>query len=134
MAELVCVDPQHLGAVWPHVRSLLLSATDRTGLSSFDDIENETLRGNGLLWLAVSGNNILGAATTVLVTIDRNKICILTACGGAGAGDWLHLLGGIENYAKNEGCRSLRIYGRKGWLRALEGYREMAIVIEKGLV
>lgn len=134
MADLVCVDPQHVHTVWPHIRSLLLSATERTGLSSFDDIENETLHGNGLLWLAVSGNNILGAATTVLVNIGRNKICILTACGGAGASDWLHLLGGIETYAKDEGCRSFRIYGRKGWLRALEGYREMAIVIEKGLV
>jgi hypothetical protein len=46
---------------------------------------------------------------------------------------WLPLIAGIEKYAKAEGCKALRIFGREGWLRALDGYQKRAIVIDKEL-
>ena len=46
---------------------------------------------------------------------------------------WLPLLEGIENYAKAEGCRNVRIFGRKGWHRVLDGYRQTYAILDKGL-
>jgi hypothetical protein len=46
---------------------------------------------------------------------------------------WLRLIAGIEVYAKNEGCSCVRIFGRKGWLRALEGYRAKCVILNKEL-
>ena len=36
---------------------------------------------------------------------------------------WLHLLDGIEAFARAEGCDAMRIIGRKGWARVLKDYR-----------
>jgi hypothetical protein len=136
-AELVCVDPKRVHEIWPHVAPLLRSAIARTGLSAFADIEHDILHGNALLWLAVSGDGgvsaINAAASTSLQQTDSGKVCIITACAGADMARWLPLINHIEAYAKDEGCRCVRIFGRKGWLRVLEGYEEKHIIMDREL-
>ena len=39
----------------------------------------------------------------------------------------------IVLWAKDQGCRKMRIIGRKGWLRVVPGYRETATVMEREL-
>ena len=136
-AELVCVDPKRVHEIWLHVAPLLRRAIARTGLSAFADIERDVLRGNALLWLAASGEagtaTIEAVASTALQQTDSGKVCIITACAGANMARWLPLINHIEAYAKNEGCTCVRIFGRKGWLRVLEGYREEQVVMDKEL-
>jgi hypothetical protein len=130
-ADLLCVDPKQNAEFWPYVEPLLRPAIENVGLSDFDEFAADVLRGDALLWLAVDGGKIKAAASTVLRKIGQDKVCVLTACGGHGMHEWLPLIEKIEAFAHAEGCKSLRIYGREGWARALEGYRKMAIVIEK---
>lgn len=118
---------------WPFVAPMLKAAISRTNLSRFQDIEDDVLDGDGLLWLAVADHKILAAATTILVRVENGLVCVLTACGGNDMSLWLPLLEGIEKYAKAEGCLSLRIFGRKGWGRALPQYKVTNIVLEKPL-
>jgi hypothetical protein len=130
-AELFCVDPLQVGHFWPHVEPLLRPAIQNVGLSDFDDIASEILTGGALVWIAWDGEKIAAAASTTLQRIGPDSICVLTACGGQKMDSWLSLLGKIEDYAKAEGCKALRIFGREGWLRVLDGYQKTAIVIEK---
>jgi hypothetical protein len=132
-ATLVCVDPQRVHEVWPKVAHLIERAVRRTGLSHSADIEYDTLHGDGLLWLACDGDSVKAAATTVLTETDTAKVCILTACGGAGRADWLPLLAQIEAYARAEGCACVRIFGRKGWARVLADYRMEHVILTKEL-
>lgn len=129
MAELICIDPARIDEVWPHARHLIREAIERTGLSEFSEIESEVLAGKQLLWLAWNGSSIEAAATTALCT----PVCILTACSGSNRDRWLPLLSKIEQYARNEGCSAMRIFGRKGWERALDGYKVEHVVLQKGL-
>jgi hypothetical protein len=46
---------------------------------------------------------------------------------------WLPLLEGIESYARASGCAAVRIMGRRGWARVLDGYRTKRIILEKDL-
>lgn len=131
-AELICVDPAQVGHFWPHVEPLLRPAIENMRLSSFEDVEGEILCGCGLVWIAWD-EKIKAAASTTLQKINGELICVLTACGGEDMREWLPLLAKIEDYAKAEGCKSLRIFGRCGWLRVLDGYRKTAVVIEKDL-
>jgi hypothetical protein len=39
----------------------------------------------------------------------------------------------IEQYAKDEGCSAIRLYGRKGWERVLDGYKVEHVILEKAL-
>lgn len=140
LAELVCVDPKRIDEIWPHVAPLLRKAIQRTGLSAFADIERDILNGYALLWLAVSLDGETGcllidaAASISLQRTDAGKVCVITACAGANMSRWTPLIAGIEAYAKNEGCKCVRIFGRKGWLRALAGYREKQVILDKELV
>ena len=126
--DLCCVDPKDVGQIWEYAGPMIRAAIERTNLSDFADIEKDVLAGNQLLWLAVS-DHIEAAATTHL---SRN-VCTLTACSGHQRERWLPLFARIEKYAKDEGCSAMRIYGRKGWERVLDGYRAEYVILEKSL-
>jgi hypothetical protein len=132
-AELLCVDPKRVIEVWPHVSSLLKSACRRTKLNAFEDIEADILAGRSLLWVAWNGRAIESAAATILINSESGKVCIITVCGGSDMKRWLPLIGQVESYARREGCARVRIYGRKGWLRVLEGYEQEHIIMDKKL-
>jgi len=108
---------------------MILSAIRRTDLSDPQDIEYDILCGDQLLWLAYDGKAIKAAAASHLT----DKVCTITACGGEDMKVWLPLFAQIEKYAKDEGCRCVRIYGRKGWLRVLEGYETKHVIMERAL-
>jgi hypothetical protein len=135
--KLICVDPDRLDQIWPLAAPLLRAAIARTGLSAFADIEHDVLRGDGLLWLAAGGGEstptIEAAASTRLQLTDAGKVCVITACSGKDRIRWLPLIAGIEAYARGEGCQRVRLFGRKGWLRVLDGYAEEHIVMDKEL-
>jgi hypothetical protein len=126
--SLICVDPARIDEFWPHVEPLIHAAIDRTQLTAFEDIEKAVLKGQQLLWLAFDGQ-IEAAVTTQLY----HGACIVTACGGVNRERWLPLFEKIEQYAKDEGCTKMRIYGRKGWERVLDGYKTNYVIIEKEL-
>lgn len=132
-AELVCVDPQRIREIWPHVSPLLRAACCRTGLNAFSDIEADILAGRSLLWVAWNGRAVESAAATILINSEIGRVCIITVCGGSGMERWLALIGQIEDYARDEGCARVRIYGRKGWLRVLDGYQQKYVIMDKEL-
>lgn len=132
-AELVCVDPKRVHEFWPHVSPLLKAACYRTKLNAFADIEADILSGRSLLWMVWNGRTVESAAATILINSEIGKVCIITVCGGSDMKRWLPLIAQIETYARAEGCKRVRIYGRKGWLHVLEGYEENHIIMDKGL-
>ena len=117
------------------------------------------LRGDALLWLALSCENgdgvrIDAAAVTELHRTEWRKVCVVVACGALSrlrasgclrassrsdasrATDmrrWIGLLEQIEEFARAEGCEATRIIGRKGWARVLMSYQVKRIVLEKDL-
>lgn len=127
-ASLICVDPKRIHEFWPHARELILSALRRTDLGDPLDLEYDVLNGDQLLWIAFDGT-LKAAATTHLA----NNVCVITACGGSDMNEWLPMLDGIEQYAKFEGCRCVRIFGRKGWARVLKNYDQKHVIMERAL-
>lgn len=128
--DLVCVDPKNVQQIWPQARQLIKTAIEKTGLSEFADIERDILSGNQILWLAIS-DHIEAAASTHLIKAGGKPVLIVTACSGAQRERWLPLFARIEKYAQDEGCKCVRIYGRKGWERALKNYRCEYVVLER---
>jgi hypothetical protein len=84
--HLVCVPPDKVALAWPPVRSLIFAAMKRGDLSSFGPVEDSVLRGDALLWLALScedggGARIDAAAVTELHQTEWRKVCVVVACG-----------------------------------------------------
>lgn len=132
-ASLVCVAPAQIKSIWPHAAHLIRSAVLRTGLSDFQEVEDSILDGDALLWLAWDGKQIEAAASTILQKANGQLSCVIVACGGNDMGRWVGLIEKIETYAKDEGCTNTRIIGRRGWLRALEGYQMKHVILEKAV-
>lgn len=128
MIDLLCVDPRNIHEIWPQAKGLIRAAIEATDLSDFADIEAAVLSGDQLLWLAIS-DHIEAAATTHL----SRGVCTVVACSGHERERWLPLKSRIEQYAKAEGCKCVRLYGRKGWERVLPDYRVEHMIMEKTL-
>lgn len=126
--DLLCVNPKDVATIWPQASGLIRAAIERTGLSEFADVEKQVLAGDQLLWLAIS-DHIEAAATTHL----SRGVCTLVACSGHERERWLPLFAKIEAYAKAEGCKCVRLYGRKGWERVLKNYRVEHVILERQL-
>jgi hypothetical protein len=123
--EALCVDPERVHEIWPHIRHFIRSAIDRVGLNAFSEIEADVLEKRSLVWIAWNGR-IVSAGVTQLC----NGVCTLVAYGGERHD---HLITIIENYARAEGCQRMRILGRKGWSRVLKDYRQPCILLERQL-
>jgi hypothetical protein len=131
--KLICVGPSRVHALWPFAKPLIEAAMRRGGISDFSGVERDVLAGASLLWLVWDGQEIVAAAVTELALVQGRKICTIVACGGRERRRWLHLLADLEDFARNEGCQATRLYGRRGWLRALPDYRATRVILEKEL-
>ncbi len=134
--KLICIPLDLIPQIWPRVSGLIYVAIKKGGISSFTPVQESVLSGRAKLFIAWDGSESIQAAAVVdVVTTEfRNAVCEVTACGGRGMERWLHFMSGIEGWARDQGCSAMRIIGRRGWLRALEGYHEKRLVIEKVLV
>lgn len=128
-AEIFCIDPERVGEFWPYAKDLIRRALERTGLGDFDVFERQVLAGDQLLWL-IMGNGLEAAVTTQFTS---DNVVTITACSGYEMGRWLAVHAKIEQYARDEGAKALRIIGRRGWQRALKDYRMTNVILEKDL-
>lgn len=131
--DLLCIPPDSVGQIWPHVRSFIADGVKRCDFSDFASVEKDVFDGNALLWIAHDGKSIAGALVTQITETEQRKICTLVSLGGKDRKRWLSLLERIEQYAKAEGCSASRIIGRDGWGAVLPDYRQRCVVLEKEL-
>lgn len=73
------------------------------------------------------------AACLTLVNKDRLKSVSVTHCAGDGMGDWFHMLGMIEAWAKDIGAERMEVICRPGWERVLKDMRKTHVILEKRL-
>jgi hypothetical protein len=141
-ASIRCVDPAEVGPVWPLVADLIASALDRGGgLTDFAMVARAVLDGRWLLWLAqdrpptdtTPASYTFAVAVTSLATANGKKFCTVVACGGRDLDLWYDLIERIEDFARDEGCASVVIQGRRGWARVLTGYEPIATIMERRL-
>ena len=133
MVDVLCVPPGQTDQVWPIVERYIQAAVDYAATVDLDVLRANLRSGKYLLWLIIDGKAAMGAGVTSLSSANGVKLCTIIACGGTRMSDWLHLIDKIENWAREEGCARMSIWGRRGWSRGLMGYRQKAVILEKEL-
>jgi hypothetical protein len=143
--HLVCIPPDKVALVWPLARNLIFAAMKRGDLSSFGPVEDSVLRGDALLWLALSyddgdGVRIDAAAVTELHRTEWRKVCVVVACG---APSRLRASGRLRPSSRAAASRAVasradasrsdasraaasRVPDMRRWLRLLEGIEDFA--------
>jgi hypothetical protein len=137
--ELICIDPARVADFWPHVAPLIRAAMVRGRITDFTEVARAVFAGDALVWIAWDNDAgaIRAAAVTQLSAVDGTRFCTVVACGAPGSSgdrsDWLPLLAGLERYARQENCKAIRIFGRRGWERVLPDYKPARVLLEKEL-
>lgn len=131
--KLICVPPKLKRLMWPYVADRLRSAYLKTDLAHTADLERDTLQGDADLWIVTDGDEISAAGVTLLVRTDKHLICNILALGGAKTAQWFDLLPALEDWARGQGAKKVRIFGREGWTRILKNYRVSNVVLERFL-
>ena len=131
--SLFCVPPDDARKFWPHVRKFILDAMVRGG-GECCNVETDLFDGVSQLWIVWDGTKIIAAAITSLGIVNNEKTCTIVACGGDDLSCFGHFINDLEQFAKAEGCAAVRINGRLGWKRALNGYDLQSVVLRKGLI
>lgn len=79
-------------------------------------------------WEASDGSTVV----TQLRQEPAGGVCLVWLAEGTMA-PLLELHEAICAWAREQGCQRMRIVGRKGWLKVVPGYREVATVMERDL-
>lgn len=139
MTDLRLIPLSYAGTqtLWP-VLAHYLEAALAEGVEgrSMADIAAQVAAGKMQIWAAADEDNtIVGAGATELWNFTERTVSatILWACDRP-MHEWKPLLERIEDWAREQGCVSNVILGRKGWKRAIPGYTEAETLLEKKLV
>jgi hypothetical protein len=129
--QLWLIPSDQVDNVWSlaasHIRKAIARSDD---LISTEDHFAACVNGSRQLWLIWDGT-----CRAAIVTEIIRGVCFIWALGGDGMKGWLHLHHRLEQWARDQGCRSMQMWGRPGWTRALDafGYRRTLVVMNKEL-
>tara|TARA_R110000744_G_scaffold49781_1_gene108017 strand:+ start:1795 stop:2325 length:531 start_codon:yes stop_codon:yes gene_type:complete len=135
------VPPNYIHTVWADVEGLLQGGADRTkGRWDIGSIYRSLTSGEQQLWVTFNQDkDITNALTTELVQYPHKLSLAIQFAGGIEdqTNSFIldHMLGKLENYAKDCGCHCLEFWGRKGFSRKLKqaGYEESLVFYEKDM-
>ena len=117
---------------WERVRHLLLPAIAWDGDRTEADGVAALRGGPAQLWIG-EDDEVRCGVVTCLSRVARGLVCEIWLMGGRDRRLWLHFIDIIEAAARNRGCISIELIGRKGWVRLLPEYRQSAVVLRKEL-
>jgi hypothetical protein len=142
MIELVRLSAKDAVYYWDAVTPLIIKGLKRTdGEYSLKDYQDYIESQYWDLWIAVNLNTkeIQGVAVTEVVEHPNfNELLMRMVTGKQFNKFLLETETQFQEFAKENNCKRLVLYGRKGWLRVLnkinwkEGYTVMTKNIEKG--
>ena len=142
MIELVRLSAKDAGYYWDAVTPLIIKCLERTdGEYSLKDYQDYIESQYWDLWIAVNldTKEIQGVAVTEIVKHPNfNELLMRMVSGKQFTKFLLETETQFQEFAKENNCTRLILYGRKGWLRVLnkinwkEGYTIMTKNIERG--
>ncbi len=115
-SRLFAYRPEHIPEIWSDVKDFIQSALIDNGHLTIEDIYNNLLLGHYQLWTPFS-DHIQAAFVTAIYDVRGVKNCTIIACGGTNLDSWKHFMKDVEDWAREDGCTSIKIYGRRGWAK-----------------
>lgn len=127
---LVSVVPQeYVLDVWPKVSEYIENALKYTfGRYELEDVLQQILHGDHLLWIAFEGDDIKGAVITHFVYYPRKKFLGCPFVTGDEFDTWKKpMLTTLQRFATDNKCEGLEATARLGWARKFkdDGYEAL---------
>ncbi|MDC1406059.1 hypothetical protein N8314_00730 [Akkermansiaceae bacterium] len=98
------------------------------------DVIQEVIQGISVLWyITDTKGSIVGVVTTQIKQYPQLKVGLIHLLGGTDINKWVHTIETLESWAASNGCDSMEIQGRRGWLKMLPDYKEQRVFMTKQL-
>ena len=117
-ARLYGYSPEHIPEIWPAVEGFIDSTLLDNGHVTLENVYENLLNKTFQLWTPYT-DKIDAAVVTTIYNVRGRKNCTIISCGGTNMKDWIHLISLIEDWARDNDCVQLKVYGRRGWARVL---------------
>lgn len=107
------------------------------GKETLENIKRQVERRDMQFWVVVDFSKppfeILAAFVTRIECHPKKKVLSIPYLGGKEAERWLDNIAIIEDFARSNGCESVEVIGRRGWIKKLPDYEPIHTVIRKVL-
>lgn len=119
--------------IWDKIQHLV-EKTDDVVLNS-EDVLQFLASGQWRLWVAIENGTVVAAMTVEFFYYPRDKVCRVVTMGGERMVEWLtsDTINTFEDWARQEGCSYIDVYGRRGWKKVLPNFEEKAVLLRKQL-
>lgn len=119
-----------VAAQWERCAPFIERAVERAE-GSFDlaHVRGKVFSGEAQLWPGLNS----AVVTRIETHPSGLKSCLLWLAGGDDLEELKRLEMAIAAWAESLGCTRMEIIGRRGWLKALDGYREGSTVLVRDL-
>lgn len=114
----------HIDAMWKLVAPFIQKALNQGSSHTLEDIYLGLYMDEMQLWTWADQNDeteIEAAMVTTIQEKDGVKWCLFLTMGGDSLKQWIHHIEDLEDWARQNGCDEMRIYGRIGWSK-ITGY------------
>ena len=130
----VLITPEEVEECWEEIEPHLARCTDYSeGELETEDFKTYLLDEQMQLWIAVDDKEILAAMVTQIIVYPQKRVLRIVAIGGGQMERWISFLPGLEDLAIEQGCSSMEVWGRKGWLKILDDYKCSYHILSKDL-
>lgn len=102
---------------------------ERCGEINVEEARADLLSARKQLW-GYQKDRVAGVCLTRIAG-ETCEIC--GAVGSASKDEIKEVYVAIERWAREIGCTRMKVAGRRGWLRVLEGFKQTGIIAEKEL-
>jgi hypothetical protein len=120
--------------IWEDVQGLITKTSDE--VLNETDIYQYLIEGTYRLFIIVEhgSNRIVTAYTTCFIDYPNHRACRIVTLGGSQLAEWYqHSITFVEQWAEEEECNFMEVYGRRGWAKVMKGYEEKCVLLRKTL-
>jgi hypothetical protein len=123
---------------WPTVSKYLRQVIEHgQGESTLTDYLTKVLIDMAQCWAVVDHGTIVGVGLTEFLQYTQHKTLHIIAFSGSNFEEQSKVFPTVEQFARDNGCARIEMWGRKGWAKKLpkyvEGWEEAYIVMSKSL-
>lgn len=131
--NVFCLGAEQIDNLWDLYSRHLERFERETKLLRAADLREDLKLAKKQLWGYQDGPDILGIVITHIFQTPTGPCCeIVAACGTQSRkGQIDELFAAIEEWARNIGCKRIRILGRPGWQRRLKEFTQVGIILER---
>jgi hypothetical protein len=129
--RLITFRSDQVADIWPTVAEILEPCPREPGMS-LEDVRKQIEQQDAQLWTVWIEDRMEAAwISRIQYDSDKSLYCLAWMCAGENADQWIHLSKHMEDWARDMGCKDVRVVGRPGWKKY--GYKPLYTVMSKSL-